>query len=90
MTQIASRFTFKSPNVFVLEDGCSEKIGQYLEKLNAERILIVTDQVMTQIGVTERIQKAIENSGMTAVVFDKSLPEPPVENATICISSQKR
>lgn len=89
MTQIANRFTFKSPNVFVLENGCSENIGQYLEKLNSERILIVTDEVMTKIGVTERIQNAIESSGLTAVVFDKSLPEPPVENAMEALESYR-
>ena len=50
----------------------------HLEKIDRKRVLIVTDQVMTDLGVTSRAAEFLRQGGSEAKVFDAVEPEPSI------------
>ena len=50
----------------------------HLEKIDRKRVLIVTDRVMTSLGVTSRAEEFLRKGGSEAKVFDAVEPEPSI------------
>lgn len=70
-------FNFSSPTTVAFGNGTAEKLGFYLEKMGAKKALIVTDKVMVEIGLVDRLSG---NARVDCFVYDDVKPEPPVEN----------
>lgn len=70
-------YQFVSPTVLDSGIGAVEKIGNYLEMFNAEKVLVVTDKGLKSIGMVDDLVDLIEDAGFEAVVFDGVLPDPP-------------
>ncbi len=50
----------------------------HLENINRKRVLIVTDRVMTNLGVTLRAEQFLHNGDSEVRVFDAVEPEPSI------------
>jgi alcohol dehydrogenase class IV len=50
----------------------------HLEKIDRKRVLIVTDRVMTSLGVTSRAEEFLRKGGSEVKVFDGVEPEPSI------------
>ena len=50
----------------------------YLENIPGKRVLIVTDKVMTKMGVTARAKGYLQKGGLETRVFDEVEPEPSI------------
>src|SRR3972149_6498787 len=50
----------------------------HLENIDRKRVLIVTDPVMTSLGVTSRAVEFLKKGGAEAKVFDAVEPEPSI------------
>jgi alcohol dehydrogenase len=50
----------------------------HLEKIDRKRALIVTDRVMTGLGITSRAEEFLRKAGAEAKVFDAVEPEPSI------------
>ncbi len=61
--------------------GAVENIGHEINNLKGTRVLLVCDNILTQLGVTDRIKTLLDQSGVSTVVFDKTEPEPSVDTA---------
>lgn len=70
-------YQFISPTILDSGIGAVEQIGNYLEMFNAEKVLVVTDKGLADIGLVDDVVDIIEDSGFEAVVFDGVLPDPP-------------
>lgn len=70
-------YQFKSPTILDSGIGAVEKIGNYLELFDAEKVLLVTDKGLRNVGLVDDVVDLIEDSGFEAVVFDGVLPDPP-------------
>ena len=49
-----------------------------VEKLNARNILIVTDPLLKEIGLTDHVEKPLIEKGYTTTTYTEIAPEPPL------------
>ncbi|MDH7498852.1 MAG: hydroxyacid-oxoacid transhydrogenase [candidate division NC10 bacterium] len=70
----------------VFGPGACKKIGKIARRLKASKALVVTDQVLVQLGVAERIQKPLFEEGISIKVFDGGKEDPPIRVAEECVA----
>jgi alcohol dehydrogenase class IV len=71
--------TFLIPPVLITGSGSSEKVGEESKKLGVKKGLIVTDEVLSKLGMLENIKKALSENKIQFVVYDKITTEPTVD-----------
>jgi len=72
--------TFNVPACVIAGGGASAELTLQLQRLGAQRVLIVTDDFMVQSGVTGRLLAPLESAGIRATVFHGVQPDPTVQN----------
>lgn len=73
---------FLVPPVLITGSGSSEKVGEETRKLGVKKVLLVTDGVMTKMGMVEPIRKSLAEQGIQVVLFDGVNTEPTVDYVT--------
>ncbi|MCJ8298113.1 MAG: iron-containing alcohol dehydrogenase [Pseudomonadales bacterium] len=68
------------PRILQVGEGASEAIPNVLESLNCQRPLIITDKMMVKLGYARNIQQLLSSHGMSADIFDDTVPEPTVSS----------
>ena len=68
------------PRVLQIGAGASKEVGAILKSMDLHRPLIVTDKIMVQLGYIERIMECMNDAGISADVFDDTVPEPTVNS----------
>ncbi|TKD70937.1 iron-containing alcohol dehydrogenase [Pseudalkalibacillus hwajinpoensis] len=58
--------------------GSIEQLLPEVEKYSPQRILVVTDSVLEEIGLVDRIRDPLEHVGYTVDVYTDIVPEPPL------------
>lgn len=69
-------WNFYSAGRIVFGSGVIRRLGQFLQPLNARRVLIVTDAILTRVGVVDQVLSPLKAAGYTVDVFDGGEPEP--------------
>ncbi len=59
--------------------GVSGRIGDLARSLGAERAVLVTDERMERLGISDRIAGIMEKEGVETCIFAGVEPEPSVE-----------
>jgi len=72
---------FSMSGTFVFGRGSMAGIGQYAQRLEAKRWLVVTDAILDDLGFAEIIRQSLAEHGMHSVVFRDGQPEPPFQVA---------
>ena len=70
---------FLIPPVLMTGSGSSEKVGEESKKLGVKKGLIVTDEVLSKLGVMEGVKRALTDSKIQFAVYDRISTEPTVE-----------
>lgn len=71
--------TFIIPQVLITGSGSSEKVGEEIRKLGVKKGLIVTDEVLSKMGILEGIIKALTENKIQFAIYDKIATEPTVD-----------
>jgi len=71
--------TFLIPSVLITGSGSSEKVGEECKKMGFKKGLIVTDEVLSKMGVVEGVKKALAGSAIQSAAYDKISTEPTVD-----------
>lgn len=58
--------------------GCLSQLLLEVKKFNAHNILIVTDPLLKEIGLTDNIEKPLIEKGYTTTIYTDIAPEPPL------------
>jgi len=58
--------------------GSLEQLLPEVEKHSPKRILVVTDPVLNDIGIVDRIRIPLEETGYTVDIYTDIVPEPPL------------
>ena len=69
--------------------GVASEIGYDLKRLGIENCLVITDAIMTKIGIVDKIVQPIEEQSIQVTVWDKVEPEPSLQSMQDCIDSFK-
>jgi len=85
-THLRGEFTFRTtgihpPNGILFGFDTVKKVGEQAKELGGKHAILVTDEVMEQLGNVELVKGAMENEGLTVDVFAKVDPEPHIETA---------
>ncbi|RSL29654.1 iron-containing alcohol dehydrogenase [Salibacterium salarium] len=70
--------TFEIPTTIKHGIGAIKHIGDEVQNLGANKVLLVTDPGIYSAGVTNPVVENLEKSGVDVVVFNKVEPNPPV------------
>lgn len=70
-------FTFSTTKSLVCAPDASKDIGQHCRALGINKVLIVTDPGLTDIGLHSGIISALESTLIPAVLFNKVQMDPP-------------
>ena len=73
-------FKFFMPNVSVMGPGCLADAGKDISKLGFKKALIVTDKILAEIKLVDKLTEVLENENIEYVVYDKTQPNPTVKN----------
>lgn len=84
-----NEFEFHSTKNVVFGNGSIQKLGKVLERFNAKNVLIITDEGIKNAGLLTKIYSLIEKAGYNIMIFDKAIPEPPIETASECFEFAK-
>ena len=57
------------------------------DDFGVERVLVVTDPVLSQAGLVDRVRGPIQEAGLHVKVFDGGEPEPSIRAAESCIDA---
>ena len=71
--------TFIVPPVLITGSGSLENVGDEIKKLGVKKGLLVTDKAISELGLSEGVQKALTDSGIEFVIYDGIDTEPTVE-----------
>lgn len=59
--------------------SCGE-LGTVFQKEHTKSVLIVTDRGIVESGLAARVEEAVRNSGVSYAIYDKTQPNPTVDN----------
>ena len=76
---MVSNFTFNTCRTIINELGAINRIGSICQQQRITRPLIVTDQGIVQLGMLERVEQLLDQSGLDVVVFADVVADPPEE-----------
>ena len=68
------------PPLALLGPGCVKEIGPEIKKMNVKKALVVTDQVLLEIGVSHDVLKVLDESEIEYAVFSQVKPNPTIAN----------
>ena len=83
-------FTFHSAGSLIFGRDSVFQLGEVAARLQARRILIVTDPVLVKAGLVERALAPLSAAGVTCEVFAGCVPEPPVEVVRAGVEAARR
>lgn len=69
------------PNGILFGFNTVKKVGEQARKLGGKQAILVTDEVMVQMGFADFVKGAMEKEGLKVEVFGKVEPEPHIETA---------
>ncbi len=69
------------PNGLLFGFNTIQKVGAQAKNLGGKQALLVTDEVMVQLGYAELVKELVEKEGIKVDVYGKVDPEPHIETA---------
>ncbi|EST59448.1 L-threonine dehydrogenase [Proteus hauseri] len=72
--------TFYIPSVNKIGAGCLAEAVSSMKDFGFHKALIVTDSILNQLGVVDKVSKLLTEAGISSVTYDGTAPNPTVEN----------
>ena len=69
--------------------GAVRQMGAFAGRLKVDRVFIVTDPVLVEVGLLERVKTPLEEAGVWTETFDGGEPEPSIEAANRAVEAAK-
>ena len=67
---------YRNPKII----GSLKEVPDMLKKKKCENVLIITDAGIHQLGLTDRLEKALTDSGISYILYDKTVANPTTVN----------
>lgn len=71
---------FRTADTLITGAGSIAQIGEQAKKLNATKVMIVTDKIIRQTGLLSKVTEPLAAVGLEVDIIDDVVPEPPFEN----------
>jgi alcohol dehydrogenase class IV len=83
-------WTFHSPGQILFGRDAVGQLGEIVERLKVSRVFFVTDSILVNAGLADRVRDALAKSRIAVEVFDGGEPEPSLRAADSCIRAGRR
>jgi alcohol dehydrogenase class IV len=68
----------RQPKTLITGVGAVEQLGIEAKKLNGTRVLVITDQGVSECGMCVDVERPLREAGLEVDFYDKAVPEPPM------------
>ena len=68
----------RQPKTLITGVGAVDQLGIEAKKLNGSKILVITDQGVSECGMCVDVEKPLVDAGLEVDFYDKAVPEPPM------------
>lgn len=68
------------PRILQIGAGASQEIASILTSLNCHRPMIITDEMMVELGYVKSIVESLADHDISCDVFDQTVPEPTINS----------
>ena len=68
----------RQPKTLITGVGAVEQLGVEAKKLNGTKVLVITDQGVSDCGMCIDVERPLREAGLEVDFYDKSVPEPPM------------
>lgn len=73
-------FKFYMPSISLMGPKCLQEAGDEIRCLGLKKALIVTDKVLVDIKLVDKLTEMLDSKGIEYVIFDETQPNPTVGN----------
>ncbi|MCM3714510.1 hydroxyacid-oxoacid transhydrogenase [Halalkalibacter oceani] len=70
---------FSTENI-IFGNGAITRLDGALKRLKAKNVFVITDRGVAQAGILAKVTEQLDLHGYQTVVYDKAIPEPPIES----------
>lgn len=70
--------------------GSAEQLCSHIARLGHKSVLLVTDKILIEIGLADRIIEALKNQNVEVVIYDGVLPDPTTAMVTVAVALSKQ
>jgi lactaldehyde reductase len=75
-----STHVYYVPSINIMGKGCLKEIGPYIQELNLQKALVVTDKFLVKSGIAGKLLAVLDEAGINYVVYDEVKPNPTCKN----------
>jgi alcohol dehydrogenase class IV len=83
-------WTFHSAHQLLFGRDAVRQLGEVAARLRAKRVLVVTDPLLLNAGLVERVRVPLTERGVAVEVFSGGEPEPSMRAADACIAMARQ
>lgn len=76
---------FRSTPEIVFGRGVVAHVGDIVRQLDAERVLLITDQMLVSVGLNEGVERSLVDAGVKVDRFDAAPPKATLERVSTCL-----
>jgi alcohol dehydrogenase class IV len=74
-------FTIQIPKQILFGEGTIKEVPQIANEFAAKSGLLITDPILSEIGLTKQVLEPLKEAGMKIDLFDQVEPEPSLQSA---------
>ena len=82
-------WTFHSAGSLVFGRGVTTRIGEIAGRLGAKRVFVITDAVLEDAGLVDRVVNPLVGAGVEVGVFRGGVPEPPADVVVAAVAQAR-
>ena len=71
---------FFMPSVSAMGINCLNEVPNFIKENNYKRALIVTDKVLIEIGLVNKVTELLDSNNIEYIIYDETKPNPNVKN----------
>lgn len=73
-------YRFYMPQLSLMGQGCLKEMGEEISARGFKKALIVTDKILCDIKLVDKLTKVLENNSVEYVIYNETKPNPTVKN----------
>lgn len=82
-------YKFYMPQLSLMGQGCLKEMGEEISVRGFKKALIVTDKILCDIKLVDKLTKVLEDNGIEFVIYNETKPNPTVRNVNDGLNALK-
>lgn len=83
-------FTIQLPRKIIFGEGSAKEVPELVKQFGARSVIVISDPVISKIGLIDPLVKPIREAGIEIEVFDGVEPEPSMQAAMSVVEVARR